>query len=263
MHFFFVFFLGGARGSTEHILHVLIQLLSKTLRGHCYYNSHLTGKETESRRGSNIFLWSRLTSMIMPWDHRRMYFFYTGPERRLRPKPLASPLLLPVSHSQPVHCVYLQNILRTEHFFITSTTVPLNLDQAQYCNTLLPGLVSTLVRPTLPHPRHPSLISHTINRVILLKHKSDYGPFLLKWFFTRCRVEAKSPSHQLQATMWSPLLSAMSSAPTTTSCCFHARFWPPTVPPTHWVLPAPGLLYSLSPRPGSLFFQIGSGSVLT
>ena len=79
VQFFFL-----ARDSTEHILHVLIHFLSTALCGHCYYNSHLTGKKTESRRGSNIFLWSRLTSVFMQ-DHRHMCFFSTGPERRLRP----------------------------------------------------------------------------------------------------------------------------------------------------------------------------------
>ena len=67
--------------------------------------------------------------------------------KKAQAKPLASALFLPVSHSQPVHCVYLQNILRTEHCFITSTTATLSLDQVQYCNTLLPGLVSPLYLP--------------------------------------------------------------------------------------------------------------------
>lgn len=155
VQFFFL-----ARDSTEHILHVLIQFLSTALWGHWYYNSHLTGKKTESRRGSNIFLWSRLTSVFMPCDHRTHVLLLYRARKKAQARPLVSTLFLPVSHSQPVHCVYLQNILRTEHCFITSSTAALSLDQAQYCNTLLPGLVSSLVPPTLPlildtHPHFP------------------------------------------------------------------------------------------------------------
>ena len=116
----------------------------------------------------------------------------TGPEGRLRPKPSLSPLFLSVSHPQPIHCVYLQNILRTQHFFITSTAITLSLEKVRSI-VIISYLVlfPPLHPPTPPLTLHTLPLFHTTPRVILLKHKSDGVPSLLKWFSARCRVRAK------------------------------------------------------------------------